>query len=385
MDAKRILDGLASLEGVILPSTPPSLNEEARRSSSDRNLQNTDGLSRIPAYSQQQQRCSMPTAGRTSVTDPCPFMAPGSLLPASGPTLAFFLQLQPPPPDGISTAVLPPHPQHQSGSWLSRLAACAEPAQRLILPPAPPPSSLHRTANSAEGSGGSVQMAASAVNPRALRNALLLLTFNSGAATLTALAKLHAAATATQGRAALAALQPVPLVARVFGEAVAAADAAGSEQAAMVLLALLAQAGLPMPDDIARTLVIPIAVRLLGGSCAVTAVADAAVTAAAAAATASGTLSSSNLHLRLQQPQQTAHELPSPYPHLPGHPPQQHPACSAPAFIASPPLGCRLAAARLLLHLATSAPNAVPLPPNGAAPSPGPGAVRDCLVAALSA
>ncbi len=98
---------------------------------------------------------------------------------------------------------------------------------------------------------------------RTLGRALLLLSFNSPASTLSALHKLHAAAAATQGRTALAALQPVPLVARVYA---AATDPGVAQRAGEVLLALLGVAGLPLPGDVAASLVIPTAVRHLGAA-----------------------------------------------------------------------------------------------------------------------
>ncbi|KXZ44630.1 hypothetical protein GPECTOR_64g124 [Gonium pectorale] len=449
MDKDGLLDnlanGLASLEGFILPSTPPASGEEALRAASagtagtstdheerpDAALRaSLHSASQLPAF-HAQQRLSSAVSVRTPVAEAVQAPPGGTAVPMPGgpmlvpgsPTLAFFLQLAPPASHDLVAAALPPAPRpgppptgyspppapgqpppHHAGST-GRLPTPELPVERHVLKLPPPPF------GSIWGAGPhGFQPDGPPVDPLALRHVLLLLTFNTPAATQAALARLHAAALASNGAAVLAALQPVPLVARLFADAAAARDSERAERCADVLLALLAAAALPLPDDVAASLVVPAAVSLLGGGAARAAAAGGAVSAAAAAASASGALSSCGLHFTHQPSVDDRRAAPAglPTPSLPSAQPlfqhlllvSQHsqphqpslphahtsPHAAAAAAHTAPP-SCRLAAARLLLFLATrgggpASPSAPPGVAGGAGPGRCSGAACDRLVAA---
>ncbi|GIM16478.1 hypothetical protein Vretimale_19105, partial [Volvox reticuliferus] len=356
MDDKRLLDGITALEGVILPAVPPPAREEGLRSGSAEPSDFSNRTSdQKPSISGNHSSICLQNEG-VAVTVSSHLAVCASHLSGvaqgSGPALAFFLQLPTASQQTLNATIIPQQP-HQSHVCQVRpqlpSSAAAEltggsaglrdrHVLRLSTEKPPEPSNA-----SSPGDQNALW------DPSGLRKAVLLLTFNSPAATHAALARLHAVALASQGRAALAALEPVPLVARVFTNAVTTGDHVGSERAATVLLALLTTAQLPLPEDVASALVIPAAIRLLGGSAAADAAAAATISAAAMAADTGGTLSCTALHVRLQ-----TYPTVAAAPSLPSKTPY---SVAATVMAPAAPISCRLTAARLLLHLATSSPS----------------------------
>lgn len=388
----RLLDGLLALDGCILPSTSIPTRTEGQPAEpvavsyrpAGVTKQGRSTCERQPTHVNAHLFNMTPAQPLPAVGSPQP---PAAQHPAGTSTLAFFLQLP-------ATATAPPHqvltavaaavlPQTQPQLQAHQLAFPRFPTSELPLAP-----TEHQVLRLSTGPPALGMPSESPCwDPSALRKVVLLLTFNSPAATQAALARLHAIALASHGgRAALTALHPVPLVSGVFARAVARRDFLGGEQAAVVLLALLDTAQMPLTEDVAGQVLIPAAVDLLGGRDASAASAAAAIAATAAAADARGTISNTRIYMhlqtRLQGPTAAATAAAAGWP------------CGAYAAAAAIPVSSRLAAACLLLHLATSSRQWVAAdatvssskllagPGYHSSTGPGSGAICDLLVAA---
>ncbi len=220
----RLLDGLSTIEGYIVPSTPPSGRDGGRYSGSaepsEHRSHSTDQKPAGTAISQPQCQSGLGT-GAGPLAQPSGLTshlsAPFLQLPAVAPTLAFFLQLPPVSEQSLTGTVLAPsqppaaHLTHCSTpdlGWGGKTAPSTAEQQHVLRLTAGSDRVAAGVGNLTAKPGDAAAAAVAA--PRAAQRAVLLLTFDSPATTHAALAQLHALALASEGRAALAALQPVP-------------------------------------------------------------------------------------------------------------------------------------------------------------------------------